>query len=417
VGATEDLLNTSEDVIRVAYILNQYPKVSHSFIRREILALERAGLEITRVALRGWDSKLTDAEDILEQARTRFVLSDGPIPLVIAVLTAAIGHPAKFWKSLRLAWRMSRRADRPLFIHLIYLAEACRILPWLEAARIQHLHAHFGTNSAEVAMLAHSMGGPPWSFTVHGPEEFDKPKFIGLAEKITQCAFVAAISSYGRSQLYRLVHHSFWPKIHVVHCGLEAQYFDAPTVPLPSAPRLVCVGRLSEQKGHLLLLEAARQLATNGTIFELVLAGDGEMRSEIEQFIAMHELTKFVRITGWISSQQVRDEISAARALVLPSFAEGLPVVIMEAMALKRPVISTFIAGIPELVKAGEHGWLMPAGDVDGLTKLIQICLDSPVNELMAMGQAAHARVFAAHRIDLIALRLVELFKNRGPSL
>jgi colanic acid/amylovoran biosynthesis glycosyltransferase len=260
-------------------------------------------------------------------------------------------------------------------------------------------------------MLAHALGGPRWSFTVHGPEEFDKPEFIGLAEKIRQCAFVVAISSYGRSQLYRLVPHSLWPKVQVIRCGLEPKYFDTPTVSLPSAPRLVCVGRLCEQKGQLLLLEAARRLATKGTVFELVLAGDGEMRAEIEQFIASHKLASFIRLTGWISNQRVRDEIGAARALVLPSFAEGLPVVIMEAMALKRPVISTFIAGIPELVKSGEHGWLMPAGDVDELVKVIQTCLDAQVQDLTIMGRAAHARVFTRHHIDVEASRLAELFK------
>jgi colanic acid/amylovoran biosynthesis glycosyltransferase len=410
-------LNTSEEVTRVAYLINQYPQVSHSFIRREILALERAGLKVTRLALRGWDSDLVDEEDILEHSRTRFVLRDGAFPLVIAFLAAAIGRPARFWKSLRLTWRMARRADRPLIVHLIYLAEACRILPWLEAARIQHLHAHFGTNSAEVAMLAHALGGPRWSFTVHGPEEFDKPEFIGLAEKIRQCTFVVAISSYGRSQLFRLVHHSLWPKVQVVHCGLEPKYFEAATNAFPSAPRLVCVGRLSEQKGQLLLLEAVRRLRKKGTILELVLAGDGEMRAEIEQFIAGNKLESFVRITGWISGQQVRDEIGAARALVLPSFAEGLPVVIMEAMALKRPIISTFIAGIPELVKSGEHGWLIPAGDVDELVKVLQTCLDAQVQDLTVMGQAAHARVFARHHIDVEASRLAQLFELRSQPL
>lgn len=397
--------------MRVAYLINQYPQVSHSFIRREIQALERAGLIVTRIAIRGWDADLVDEEDISERSRTLFVLRDGPFSLIAAFLTVAISRPARFLKALKLTWRMARRADRPLAIHLIYLAEACRILPWLENDRIEHLHAHFGTNSAEVAMLVHELGGPRWSFTVHGPEEFDKPEFIGLAEKIRQCAFVVAISSYGRSQLYRLVDHSLWPKIHVVHCGLEAKYFDAAR-DLPSTTNhLVCVGRLCEQKGQLLLLEAARRLAVNGTDFNLVLAGDGEMRTEIEQFIATHKLHNRIRLTGWINSQQVRDEITAARALVLPSFAEGLPVVIMEAMALKRPVISTYIAGIPELIESGQQGWLLPAGDIDHLVDAIQTCLDTPIQMLTVMGQAAHERAFERHHIDIEAVKLANLFK------
>jgi glycosyltransferase involved in cell wall biosynthesis len=404
-------LNTNKGVMRIAYLINQYPQVSHSFIRREILALERAGFEVARIALRGWDADLVDEEDILERSRTRFVLSEGIFPLVIAFLTTAVSRPVKLLKALGLTWRMARRADRPLAVHLIYLAEACGILPWLENARAEHLHAHFGTNSAEVAMLVHALGGPRWSFTVHGPEEFDKPEFIGLAEKLRQCAFAVAISSYGRSQLYRLIHHSLWPKVQVIHCGLEREYFDAVTNPPTSARRLVCVGRLCEQKGQLLLLEAARRLAAKEESFELVLAGDGEMRAEIEQFIADHKLESGVRVTGWISGRQVREEIRAARALVLPSFAEGLPVVIMEAMALSRPIIATFIAGIPELVESGKHGWLIPAGDVDELVKVIRACLDTPVEHLRTMGRAANARVFGRHHIDDQVARLAQLFK------
>jgi len=376
-----------------------------------MLALERAGLEVTRIALRGWVGDLADDEDILERSRTRYALRGGALPLVIALIRTLILRPVSFLKTSGLAWRMSRRADRPLAVHLIYLAEACRILPWLRKAQVEHLHAHFGTNSAEVAMLIRALGGPKWSFTVHGPEEFDKPEFIGLAEKIRQCAFVVAVSSYGRSQLYRLVHHSLWPKVQIIRCGLEQKYFDAVVTALPSAPRLICVGRLCEQKGQLLLLEAARQLAAKGTNFELVLAGDGEMRDEIEQFVARHKMGSLVRITGWISGDQVRDEIGAARALVLPSLAEGLPVVIMESMALKRPVVSTFVAGIPELVVTGEHGWLIPAGDVDELARTIQICLDTPVKRLEEMGQSAHNRVLERHHIDIEALRLADLFR------
>jgi colanic acid/amylovoran biosynthesis glycosyltransferase len=405
------LLNTSEDAMRVAYLINQYPTVSHSFIRREVLALERAGVEVTRISLRGWDVDLADEEDDLERSRTRYVLREGALPLVLGCLRILIERPLLFVKAFWLALKMAQRSDRRLLIHLIYLAEACRILPWLNSAKVQHLHAHFGTNSADVAMLIHALGGPVWSFTVHGPEEFDKPGSINLPEKIRGCSFVVAISSYGRSQLYRLVNHSLWPKVRVIHCGLEPDYFQEPADTSSPSARLVCVGRLCEQKGQFLLLEAAQRLASKKVNFELVLAGDGEMRADISKFIADHKLENHVRITGWISSRQVRDEIKAARAMVLPSFAEGLPVVIMEAMALRRPVISTFVAGIPELVRSGEHGWLIPAGDVDELTDAMLNCLDTPAERLMVMGEAAHARVVERHNIDIEASRLAELFK------
>jgi glycosyltransferase involved in cell wall biosynthesis len=297
-------------------------------------------------------------------------------------------------------------------IHLIYLAEACRVAFWLRADDIQHLHAHFGTNSAEVAMLVHALGGPQWSFTVHGPEEFDNVQLIRLTEKIRRSAFVVAISSYGRSQLYRLVEHEHWPKIKVVHCGLEPAYFAETASPSPEGRRFVCVGRLSEQKGQLLLIEAARCLAERGVDFELVLAGDGPLRADIEACIRRYNLQEQVRITGWISAAEVRKQILAARALVLPSFAEGLPIVIMEAMALQRPVISTFVAGIPELVRSREQGWLVPAGNVEELVQAIQTCLDTPADTLIRMGKAAYKRVVERHHVDEQAAHLAKLFET-----
>lgn len=397
--------------MRIAYFINQYPKVSHSFIRREILALERQGFEVQRIALRGWDAELVDVEDVSERDKTQYVLQGGVKGLAAPVLQVLRAQPRRFFAALWLALRMGRRADRPWPYHLVYLAEACLLLNWVRAFGAEHVHAHFGTNSTEVVMLANELGGPAYSFTVHGPEEFDKPQSIYLGEKVRRAAFVAAISSYGRSQLFRWVAHTHWEKVKVVHCGLERAFHDVPAVAVPAAPRLVCVGRLCEQKGQLLLLEAARILAVQGVEFELVLAGDGEMRGQIEALIARHGLQAKVRITGWISSEQVRAEILAARALVLPSFAEGLPVVIMEAMALRRPVLTTYVAGIPELVNPGENGWLFPAGAVDELAAAMTDCLAQPAEVLQRMGESAYQKVLERHDIDTEAAKLASLLR------
>lgn len=375
--------------MRIAYFINQYPKVSHSFIRREILALERQGVEVQRIALRGWDAEVQDAEDASERGKTRYVLQGGLKGLLAPTWQVLRTQPRRFFQALWLAMRLGLRADRAWPYHLVYLAEACQVLQWLQAGEATHVHAHFGTNSTEVVMLANALGGPAYSFTVHGPEEFDKPQFLHLGEKVRRAAFVAAVSSYGRSQLYRWVAPEQWGKVKVVHCGLERGFHEVAPVNVPPAPRLVCVGRLCEQKGQLLLLEAARCLAAQSIAFELVLAGDGEMREQIEALIARHGLQQQVRITGWISSAQVREEILAARALVLPSFAEGLPVVIMEAMALRRPVLTTYVAGIPELVRPGENGWLFPAGAVDELATAMADCLAQPAEVLQRMGEVA----------------------------
>ncbi|BBU45164.1 glycosyltransferase [Pseudomonas monteilii] len=397
--------------MRIAYFINQYPKVSHSFIRREILALERQGVEVQRIALRGWDAELQDAEDTAERDKTRYVLRAGVKGLLRPTLQVLRAQPGRFFQALWLAMRLGLRADRAWPYHLVYLAEACLVLQWLQASEAKHVHAHFGTNSTEVVMLTNQLGGPAYSFTVHGPEEFDKPQFLHMGEKVRRAAFVAAVSSYGRSQLFRWVAHEHWPKVKVVHCGLERGFHEVAPVDVPSVARFVCVGRLCEQKGQLLLLEAARQLAAQSIDFELVLAGDGEMRQQIEALIARHGLQQRVRITGWISSAQVREEILAARALVLPSFAEGLPVVIMEAMALRRPVLTTYVAGIPELVRPGENGWLFPAGAVDELAEAMADCLCQPADVLQRMGEAAYQRVLQRHDIDTEAARLAAYFK------
>jgi glycosyltransferase involved in cell wall biosynthesis len=204
-----------------------------------------------------------------------------------------------------------------------------------------------------------------------------------------------------------------WSKVQVVHCGLDPEFHRIDPLPFPVVPRLVCVGRLCEQKGQLLLVEALALLRDRGCVFELVLAGDGEMRAEIEALLVRLGLTSQVRITGWIGGDQVRAEILAARGLVLASFAEGLPVVLMEAMALRRPVLSTYVAGIPELVRPGVNGWLVAPGSVADLAAAIADLLRQPDHELQRMGEAAFERVLARHSVDIEAGRLLALFRRQ----
>lgn len=396
--------------LRVAYLVNQYPKVSHTFIRREILALERQGLQVQRFALRGWDERPTDAQDQAEQQQTRYLLQGGARGLPAAVLATAVRQPLRLLKALGCALRLARRADRPWPLHLVYLAEACRLAGWLRQQPVDHLHAHFGTNPAEVALLTQLLGGPRWSFTVHGPEEFDKPQALHLGDKVAAAHAVVAISSYGRSQLWRWVPAAHWPKVQVVHCGLEPDFFAPALTPPPDVPQLVCVGRLCEQKGQLLLVDAVAELVRQGQPIRLVLAGDGEMRPQIEARIQALGLQAQVHITGWIDSPTVQRHLLASRALVLASFAEGLPVVLMEAMALGRPVISTLVAGIPELVRHGEDGWLVPAGDLAALVSALQDCLATPAAELARRGAQAAQRVRQRHQVDTEAAKLRTLF-------
>lgn len=385
----------------LVYVLNQYPKTSHSFIRREIRELERQGWQVRRFALRRSKEPLPDPADQDEAQRTCYLLGEHAagtaLRLAVAGLVLLARHPRRFLRAARHALRLGWRAQRPLAYHLVYLLEACQLARLLRDVGGRHLHAHFGTNAAEVAMLGAMLVRLPYSFTVHGPEEFDDAGGWKLAEKIRPAAFVVAVSSYGLSQLYRILPHGEWGKLRLVRCGVDASYGATQAAPLPHAPRLVCVGRLCPQKAQLLLVEAVARLRVVGVSMQLVLAGDGELREALRAQVARLGVHDSVRITGWLSGEEVRAEILAARALVLPSFAEGLPVVLMEAMALGRPVVSTYIAGIPELVMPGWNGWLVPAGDLDALTRALEDVCRTPLADMARMGGRGRDIVLRRH--------------------
>jgi len=398
--------------LKLAYLVNRYPKASHSFIRREIRGLEELGFEVERVSVRPYGDDLVDARD-LEEARRTHVLLASPVALLADVVLVALRHPVRFLRGLVQVWRNGRRSDRGVLRHLAYLAEAASLVRLARKRGFLHVHAHFGTNPPAVCVLARTLGELSFSFTVHGPEEFDRPGPLKLGSKVAEADFVIAISEYGRSQLFRWSDHEHWRKIHVVHCGVDELFLSQEPQPVPDTKRLVCVGRLCEQKGQLLLVEAAARLLQDGNVdLELVLAGDGELREPIEARVAELGIGDHVRITGWIDNDRVREEILAARVLVLPSFAEGLPVVLMEALASRRPVISTYVAGIPELVVPNESGWLVPAGDIDALVRAMRAALETPLEKLEAMGRSGAERVRLRHDVRREASKLAELFRR-----
>jgi glycosyltransferase involved in cell wall biosynthesis len=399
--------------MRIAYLINQYPQTSHSFIRREIEALEASGTEVLRYTVRPVNQPLVDPGDEAERQKTRAVLSVGAKGLAAALLRMAFTRPGAFLAAARLAIRFGRPSERGVPIHLIYLAEACVLTSWLNEAGVQHVHAHFGTNSATIAVLCRALGGPPFSVTIHGPEEFDSPRALCLGEKVRHASFVVGISEFTRSQIYRWADHADWPKVHVVHCGLDPSYLDGSSPVAPVASRtLVCIGRLVEQKGPLLLVEAAGKLRDRGVDFDLVLVGDGPMRGEIERLIERLKLGDRVRLAGWMSKAEVRQALIEARAMVLPSFAEGLPVVLMEALALGRPVITTYVAGIPELVKPGESGWLVPPGSVEDLVEAMALALKATPEDLERMGRIGSASARSRHDAAIEAAKLAGLIQK-----
>ncbi|MCF3972228.1 glycosyltransferase family 4 protein [Paracoccus salsus] len=402
--------------MRIGYLLNTYPQPSVTFVRREIRALERRGIEVHRFAMRSDRAGLVDPADIEEYDRTELVLKAGGARLLADAVWLAASRPARFGRALGSAWRMGGRSAQGRLRHMIYLIEAAHVARRAESLGLEHLHAHFGTNSTTVACLVSDLGGPGFSFTVHGPEEFDSPQGLSLGDKVAASSFAVAISSHGRSQLCRWAGYDDWPRIHVVHCGIEPGRFPKPG-PMPPGPpdgplRLVNIGRFAEQKGQLLLPEALAIARGQGAQVHLTLVGDGPMRSRIEAAIAAHGVEDAVTLTGWLDEAGVRRVLAESHALILPSFAEGLPMVVMEAMAAGRAVIATHIAGNPELVLPGETGWLVPAGDAGALADGIALAAACSADGLADMGRAGRARVLQRHDIDREAGKLARLIEK-----
>ncbi len=398
----------------IAYLVNQYPKISHAFIRREIAALEACGVRIERFSLRSCKETFVDEADRIELKKTRIVLESGVFQLAAAGAAVMFTRRVSFVRALKLALRIGRGSDRGVLVHLIYLVEACVLLRWFTQERVDHVHAHFATNPAAVAMLCHVLGGPPYTFAAHGPDDFDRARFLGLTEKISRARFVISVSSYGRSQLYRWCDYTQWPKIHVLHPGIDDRFLQHLQAPIPSPCRLVCVGRLDVEKGHMVLLEAIGRLIADRVACEFILIGDGPLREQIQARIAELGLEEFVVLAGSVPTSELCSHIQAARCLIVASLAENLPSVILEAFALERPVIATCVGGIAELVVPGVNGWLVPAGSVDGLERALREAVAAKVETLERMGREGARLVREQFRSEDAARQLLARFQSAG---
>lgn len=393
--------------MRVAYLTNAYPSVSHTFIRRELVELEHQVGDVARFSIRGSPYEIVDPDDRREDGKTFKVLQQ-PVARWVSAAIEGLRHPGRTIAGLRKAVALGRKSYRGLPLHAVYFAEALLLLEELQRRGVDHVHVHFGTNPTAVAAIVHAMGGPGYSFTVHGPDELDAPEFHKLGPKIADSEFVVAITDFCAGQLRRWVGHEHWDKIRVVHCTVGDEFFGQARPIDPASKQLVAVGRLSAQKGQLLLVEAFADAVDQGLDAQLVLAGDGDLRGKIEAVAQERGITERLRITGWISGEQVREEILASRAMVLPSFAEGLPMVIMEAFALRRPVLTTYIAGIPELVVDGENGFLIPSGSRPRIAEALHRVMSTPIAELDEMGRKGQEAVRKQHYTPVETAKLAE---------
>lgn len=391
----------------IAYLTSVYPRATDTFVRNEVLRLRELGWTVHTFAVRRAESSQIVGEEVRREASTTtYIISDHLWATPLAVLRALLRSPRRFVRAVRLAWRTHPRGLRGSLWQLAYFGEAAFLAGELRRAGVRHLHNHIGESSATVAMLASELGGVPFSLTIHGPYDFQAPAHWALGEKLSRASFTVCISEFTRSQC--MIHAPLvaWDRLHVVRCGPDPAFLETEPPPLPSRPRMVWVGRICEEKGVPVLVEAAARLADEGVEFELALVGDGPLRRRIQAQIAARGIAKRLSITGWLDGAGVRAQMAAARVVVMPSFAEGLPVVLMEALALGRPVVTTFVAGIPELVQPGRNGWLVPPGSVDALADAMRDALQSPLERLARMGNAGREDVRRQHdpRVEIARL-------------
>jgi len=404
-------MSIDQPLFRIGYLSSEYPCVSHTFIRREIIGLEKLGHSITRIGIRRGDV-LVDTDDLAELDKTHTIAGKGNLPAQIRhFVTGLKTSRMRVFRGLRTAIRLGWVSHRGMTKHLLYFCEAIVLLGILRDQNVDHLHVHFGNNAAAIALICRHLGGPTFSMTVHGPDEFDAPAGEGLGKKVSEALFTAAITSYCRGQLMRWTPHEHWNRIHEIHCTVGPEWFDA-AQPLDNQENIVCVGRLTRNKGQLLLIEALAEAKSLGFRGKLILVGDGEMRSAIELRIKELQLESQVDLVGWQSGLEIQKHLANSRCLVLASFAEGLPVVIMESMAMQRPVISSLITGIPELIENNVHGWLVTSGDRQSLTNAIVKMSESSMEEIKKMGFAAQVQVRERHSTDVEIAKLDTLFRR-----
>lgn len=399
--------------LRIAYISSVYPRASDTFVRGEVSLLRQMGFEVVPFSVRRPDpGQLFTDEVRRESEKTTYLLGGGKLALLAALLAQAVRAPGRMLSTFRLAYRTGSPGILARIKSIAYLAEAAKCARTMRRSGVRLLHNHIAENSATVAMLASELSGIPFSMTVHGPGIFFHPRRWALGEKIARASFTACISHFCKSQCMIFAAPEHWGKLALVRCGVSRETLESRKTPIPDEPRFVCVGRLCAEKGQVLLVEAIRRLRDRGVSCSLDLVGDGELRPQIEEAILRYDLHDRVQILGWMSSEEVLEKIRNARAMVLPSFAEGLPVVIMEAMALGRPVISSRIAAIGELVEEGVSGWLLPPSDIDQLTEIMERAATAEPQHLAEMGRQGALRVADQHDAMTEAQRLATLMRG-----
>jgi colanic acid/amylovoran biosynthesis glycosyltransferase len=394
--------------LRIAYMTGEYPRATSTFIQNEVAALRKRDVQIDTISIRrAANLELVDPEQQREATRTFCVLERSPRDMLTAHARCLLRTPRSYFRALREAWSMRSPGLRAAIYQLFYFVEAGVVADYVNRQQLQHLHNHFADSSCTVAALASVIGGFSFSFTVHGPAIFYEPMRWRLDRKVQLARFVCCISDFCRSQVMAFSAPERWSDLRIVHCGVDPTLF--PFLERGGdGRRLVCVGRLAPWKGFEVLIEAVADLARRDRRVQLDLIGDGPSREALEAFAARLGVAPSVRFFGYRTAEQIANHLRRADIFVSSSFAEGVPVVLMEAMASGTPVIATRIAGLPELIEDGANGLLAPPGDSRALADRIDQLLPD-LSRRRQLAAAGREKVTESFNLDTEAAKLHEI--------
>ncbi len=398
--------------LRLAYLISQYPAIPHSYILSEILLLRQLGLELHTVSVSPADRPpdLLAPDEHREWSRTFYIKSAGALYLLQAHLATLAARPVAYLRGLAYALSLGRGNPRKSAYSLFYFLEAVTLGRWMLSRKLSHVHIHY---ASAVGLVAVRIFPISMSISIHGSAEFLDPRGFHLAEKIRASAFIRAISLYGKGELMQSVEHTEWNKIELSRLGIDPALFPPrPFREHPSPFEIVCVGRLSPEKGQYILLEVFERLVRQGRPVRLRLAGDGPDRTGLEREAASRGLSEHIVFEGWCSQAQLRQIYSQADLCALTSFREGIPLSLMEAMAMEIPCLASRVTGLPELIRDGEDGILCAPADQDGMVEAIGRLMDDPALR-RRLGEAARRRILETYHFPCNIRQLAGIFERR----
>lgn len=393
--------------LKIAYLVSLYPAMSHTFIEREVAALRQQGVEIDTFSVRAPKQIDQLSQAHRQEARNSYVLYPNLKGLLFPYLWLLFLRP-RAWYVFVKAMRVAPPGLQTKARYFAYTLQAINLAEELKRRQIDHIHVHMANNGAMVALLA-TLYNPSlsYSLTVHGSDEFYNIDYHRLDVKVQNALFVRVISHFTKAQVMCWSAPEHWNRYHVVHCGLDIQRFPFKPTPPTEKLRIITIGRLERLKGYDLIIEALKEV-DSAIDWEWTIVGDGVHRIHLET--ATKSLGNRVKFVGAVGQDQLQTYLESADLLIVSSFMEGVPVVLMEAMAKGVSVLATNVGGISELVEHNINGYLVLPSFPTQMAKAIEKLANPKLRYRLALqGRRKVELEFNAHTI---AHEVADLFHH-----